>query len=137
MMLALLDDADSCRDGTFRSLLRSSGASGRCRGLLQVLLEKRPAATAGTSSKDAYWSPDPTTRQSFLRLVLFCGRNSPLIRPLGRHVRWLPSTIANVYPIQRQSALEVRRSGVLLSAVNRGPCHRPLLRPEGAMINLA
>src|SRR5262249_13897099 len=60
-----------------------------CRGLLQVLLEKRTAATAGTSSKDADWSPDPTTRQSFLRLVLFCGRNSPLIRPLGRHVRWL------------------------------------------------
>src|SRR5215831_11885552 len=111
MMLALLDDADSCRDGTFRSLLRSSGASGRCRGLLQVLLEKRTAATAGTSSKDADWSPDPTTRQSFLRLVLFCGRNSPLIRSLSsRHVMALPMmsrTIANVYPIQRQSALEV------------------------------
>src|SRR5215467_15742223 len=65
-------------------LLRSSGASGRCRGLLQVLLENRTAATAGTSSKDADWPPDPTTRQSFLRLVLFHGRNSPLIRLLGR-----------------------------------------------------
>jgi len=70
--------------GPSARLLRSCDASGHCRGLLQVLLENRTAATAGTSPKDAEVSPDPTTRQSFLRLVHFHGRHSPLS---GRHHR--------------------------------------------------
>src|SRR5215467_1764847 len=45
--------------------------------------------------------------------------------------------IANVYPIQRQSALELRYLDVLLSATGREPMRQLPRRPEGAMTNLA
>jgi len=85
-MLALLDDALSCRDGTFRS-------ASEVFWCFWPLSRPPPGPSwepdggyGRTSSKDADWSPDPTTQQSFLWLVHFHERNSPLIRSLGRHV---------------------------------------------------